>query len=62
MSKQKTTRMGRPRFPAGKAKTKCVLVRLTPALHRAMSAAAKREGQALATWIRDAAAEKLNRE
>jgi predicted HicB family RNase H-like nuclease len=59
MSKQKTSRMGRPRFPAGKAKTKPVLVRLTPAWHKVITEAARREGKPLATWIRDTLTEIL---
>lgn len=60
--KQKKAKMGRPAFPAGKACTKPVLVRLTPALHKAMSLAAKQAGKTLTGWIRDAAIERLNRE
>jgi predicted HicB family RNase H-like nuclease len=62
MAKQKTSRMGRPRFPAGKAKTKPVFVRLTPALYEAWSEAAKREGKPLATWMRDTLAQLLKGE
>lgn len=60
--KQQKTKMGRPAFPAGKASTKPVLVRLTPALYKAMSVAAKRAGKTLTGWIRDAATERLNQE
>jgi predicted HicB family RNase H-like nuclease len=52
MSKQKT-RMGRPRFPKGKAKSAQHLIRFEPALYEKMQAAARREGKPLATWIRD---------
>ncbi len=62
MSKKKASRMGRPRFPAGKAKDKAVLVRLTPALHKAMSETAKRERKPLATWMRDTLAQLLKGE
>jgi predicted HicB family RNase H-like nuclease len=59
---KKKTQMGRPCFPAGKAKTKPVLVRLTPGLHKAMSEAAERKGKPLATWIRDTLAQLLKGE
>jgi hypothetical protein len=60
--RKKTTRMGRPPFPEGKAKTRAVLVRLTPAEHKAMSKAAKRVGKHLATWMRDTLGELLRSE
>ncbi|UCD49799.1 MAG: toxin-antitoxin system HicB family antitoxin [Phycisphaerales bacterium] len=51
--------MGRPPFPAGKAKSKEVMVRFTPAMHRAMVKAAKRQGKPLTAWIREAVARAL---
>jgi predicted HicB family RNase H-like nuclease len=59
MSKPKTSRMGRPPLPKGAKKDRCVLVRLTPALHAAMTRAAKRGGKPLATWMRDTLVEFL---
>jgi predicted HicB family RNase H-like nuclease len=61
-TRKKKTRMGRPCFPAGKAKTKPVLIRLTPAMHKMMSEAAKRAGKPLTTWLRDSAAQLLKGE
>lgn len=54
-SSNKPTKMGRPPFPEAKRRTKCVLVRLTPAMHKTLSKAAKREGLPLATWMREQA-------
>ncbi|MCL5280494.1 MAG: hypothetical protein M1376_11370 [Planctomycetes bacterium] len=59
MSKQKKSRMGRPCFPAGKAKSIQFAVRVEPALYDKMRAAARREGKGLATWARDTLEELL---
>ena len=45
--------MGRPCFPAGKAKSEQLVVRVEPALAEKMREAAKREDKPLAAWIRD---------
>lgn len=53
------TNMGRPRLPAGKAKSRCILFRLAPPLHKAMSGAAKREGLPVGTRALEQAAKAL---
>jgi predicted HicB family RNase H-like nuclease len=59
---KRKTRMGRPPFPKGQVQDKLVVIRLTPAFHRALCAAAKKAGKCLTHFIRDALAEKLNEE
>jgi predicted HicB family RNase H-like nuclease len=59
MGKKKTSKMGRPRFPAGKAKSIQIAVRIEPVLYEKMQAAARREGKGVATWLRDTVARLL---
>lgn len=54
--------MGRPPLGKGLVKNKVVLVRLTPAQHKAMSKVARQAGLPLATWMRNAAAELLKKD
>jgi predicted HicB family RNase H-like nuclease len=62
MSKKEPTRMGRPPFPEGKAKSEQIVFRAEPGLCEQIRAAAKREGKGLATWIRDTLAQLLKGE
>ncbi len=57
MSRKKATKMGRPCFPAGKAKSEQIVIRVEPALYKNMVKASKRAGKPLATWIRETLAE-----
>ncbi|MBP8911878.1 MAG: toxin-antitoxin system HicB family antitoxin [Phycisphaerae bacterium] len=59
MSKKKTSRMGRPPKPKGMAKDVQIVVRLTPAFHKALLAAAAAEGNSVAGYVRDTVAEKI---
>ena len=61
-AKKKPTRMGRPRFPKGTAKDMLVVIRVTPAFHKALRKAAKNAGKCLTHYVRDTLAEKLNQE
>jgi len=45
--------MGRPPFPAGKAKSRRVFFRAEPALYEKLAVAAERQGKPVATWIHD---------
>jgi predicted HicB family RNase H-like nuclease len=62
MDKKKTTKMGRPRFPAGKTKSIQFAVRVEPALYEKMQAAARREGKGVATWVHDTVVRLLGNE
>ncbi len=59
MTKRKSSRMGRPPFPRGKAKSTQLVFRVEPALHKEILKAAKRERKTLAGWVRDTLAELL---
>jgi len=45
--------MGRPRLPAGVARSVKIIFRVEPGLHERIVAAADRAGKPMATWIRD---------
>lgn len=63
MSKaKKKTRMGRPPLAKGQVKDMLVVVRLTPAFHKALCRAAKEAGKCLTHYVRDTLAEKVNQE
>jgi predicted HicB family RNase H-like nuclease len=62
MMKPKKAKMGRPPLPKGQVKGVKLVIRLTPAFHRAMCAAAKRSGTSLTGYVRGAVEEKLSRE
>jgi len=47
------SRMGRPPFPVGQAKSRKVFFRAEPVLYEKMTVAAKRDGKPVATWIHD---------
>ena len=53
MGKQKKSRMGRPPFPKGEAKSVQLVFRVRPVLYRKLRAAARRQGKPLAAWIRE---------
>ncbi len=62
MGKQEKTKMGRPKFPPGKARSKAVLLRLTPAMYNKIIKAAKGEGKVATDWLRDRLAQVLEDE
>ena len=62
MSGPKPSRMGRPPFPKGKAKSTQLVFRVEPALHKKILKAAKQEGKPLAVWVRDTLSELLRSE
>jgi hypothetical protein len=62
MSRQERSRMGRPRFPRGRAKSARIGVRLEPGLYQTLLVVAKRAGKPLATWIRDVLARAAEQE
>lgn len=45
--------MGRPRLPAGEARSMKIIFRVEPDLHKRIVGAAKEAGRPMATWIRD---------
>jgi predicted HicB family RNase H-like nuclease len=47
------SRMGRPPFPAGQAKSRKVFFRAEPGLYEKLAAAAERQGKPVSTWIHD---------
>jgi len=49
---KKPRRVGRPNLPKGQAKGRIVPVRFNAGDLRAITAAAKREGQSLSEWVR----------
>jgi predicted DNA-binding protein len=53
MSKRKS-KMGRPKYPPGAAMSVYVAFRLTPAERVRMEAAAGKQGQTMAAFLRDA--------
>ncbi len=62
MSKAKKSKMGRPALPKGQVKDVQIVIRLTPAFHKALCAAAKRADKSMTHYVRDLLAEKLNQE
>lgn len=62
MSKKKKTRMGRPPLPKGQVKDIQIVIRLTPAFHEALCAAAKKAGESLAGFVRSTLEDKLTEE
>jgi predicted HicB family RNase H-like nuclease len=62
MSKAKKSRMGRPPLAKGQVKDVMIVVRLTPAFHKALCAAAKNAGKCVTHYVRDTLTEKLNQE
>jgi predicted HicB family RNase H-like nuclease len=59
---KETIRMGRPPLPKGQVKDTLIVVRLTPAFHKALNAAAQKAGKKLTRYVRDVLADKLEQE
>jgi hypothetical protein len=54
MSKHKQSKMGRPKFPPGVARSVYVAFRLSPSERERMEAAAAKQGLTMAAFLRDA--------